>query len=60
VEALIRSVGRTNGHRGGLGKLFRRKGALPTEGSPNGRPREDFAFDFRDPGDDVWRTFRKG
>ena len=48
MEALVRSVGRTNGHRKGLARLLRR--------AP--RPRDDFAFDFRDRGEDVWKAMR--
>jgi hypothetical protein len=59
VEALVRSVGRTNGHGRGIGRLFKRNGRSWGRGGANGRPREDFAFDFRDRGDDFWRAFRR-
>lgn len=55
VEALVRSVGRTNGHAKGIRRLFK------WNRSPSGDswPREDFAFDLRDRGDDLWRAFRR-
>jgi hypothetical protein len=45
---MVRSVGRTKGGRGSLRRLF-------TRGE---RIREDFAFDFRDRGEDVWGALR--
>jgi hypothetical protein len=50
-EALLRSVGRSNGKRGFWSRLFRRK-----------PPRRDSVsaddMDFRDRGEDVWKAMR--
>jgi hypothetical protein len=45
VEALVRSVGRSNGKA----RWFR---------GVRRRPRDNFAVDFRDQGDDLWRVLR--
>jgi hypothetical protein len=47
IEALVRSVGRSNGKQGFVYRYFRRKAR-----------RDDFAMDFRDRGEDVWGALR--
>ena len=50
MEALVRSVGRANGKRGILARLLRMRARAPR--------RDDFAADFRERGEDVWRALR--
>jgi hypothetical protein len=58
IESLFRSVGRRNGHKGRLAKLFRRNGRNG-DAALNGDLRRGHAdIDFHDRGEDVWKALR--
>lgn len=57
LDSLFRSVGRENGHRKGLRRLFSRNGSGGPEGR-NGLRRGHSEVELHDRGEDVWKAIR--